>query len=116
MRRLLLAAVIAASLGATLSGTASGHSRGCGSFVATSFTGARTHVGVTVYSGPVRCCEARRVLRYSITHKERRGNVAVGSPDGWNCANGGPGLGPAAAGYSCEASNPARLVTGRFLH
>jgi hypothetical protein len=116
MRRVLLVAVIAALIGAALPAVASGHSRGCGSFVATSFTGARTHVGVTVYSGPVRCREARRVLRYSITHKERRGNVAVGSPEGWNCADGGPGLGPAAAGYSCEASNPGRIVTGRFLH
>lgn len=89
--------------------------RPCGTFRATSFTGAKTHVKVTVYQGPTRCRQARHVLRYAITHRERRGNTLVGSPPGWNCANGGPGIVPLAAGYSCEANNPRRIVTGLFL-
>jgi hypothetical protein len=87
----------------------------CGAFKARSFTGDKVHIRVSVYTGPVSCHNARRVLRYSITHREQRGNVALGSPKGWNCVRGGPGLFPNAAGYSCEANRPRRVVTGRFL-
>jgi hypothetical protein len=116
MRTGLLTFVILTLACAALPGVgAADAARSCGTFRATSFTGAAAHIRVKVYTGPVGCGTAREVLRYAITHKEVAGNSAVGSPKGWLCANGGPGIFPAAAGYSCEAVRPRRIVTGLFL-
>ncbi len=110
MRKVLLVAVIAASIGTALPGVASGHSRGCGSFRATSSTGGKAHIRASVYTGPVSCSKARHILRFSITHSSSV------NPKGWICARGGPGIFPTAAGYSCEAQRPHRIVTGLFLY
>jgi hypothetical protein len=112
----MLAIAISVLAWVALPGLSAAHAtRHCGAFRATSFTGEGVHVQVKVHRGPVRCGTARRVLRYSITHAEPEGNNALGSPKGWLCARGGPGIFPAAAGYSCEAVKPRRVVTGRFL-
>jgi hypothetical protein len=116
MRTGILTIAISALICVGLPSGAAAQSRGCGAFRATSFTGDRVHVRVSIYTGSVRCRVARSVLRFAITHREVKGNTAVASPPGWLCANGGPGIFPAAAGYSCEAEHPRRIVTGRFLY
>jgi hypothetical protein len=115
MRIAVLAIAIALTC-AALPSIASADAHDCGSFRATSFTGSSAHIGVSVYAGPVSCRQARRVLRYAITHREAHGNSALGSPRGWACARGAPDIFPAAAGYSCEATHPRRIVSGRFIY
>lgn len=88
----------------------------CGTFKAVTFTGSRAHIRARVHRGPVKCRQARKVLRYAITHREGSGNNPFGSPPGWECARGGPGIRFTVEGYSCEARQPTRIVTGRYLY
>jgi hypothetical protein len=110
MRAVFLAIAILTLTSVALPSAAVAESRDCGAFRATSSTGSSAHVRVSVYTGPVSCRQARRVLRYSITHGSST------NPKGWICARGGPDILPTAAGYSCEAQHPHRIVTGRFLY
>lgn len=88
----------------------------CGTFRAVTFAGSRAHIRARVQRGPVKCQQARRVLRYAITHREGNDNNPFGSTPGWECARGGPGIRFTVEGYSCEARRPTRIVTGRYLY